>query len=138
MELQGGANSSIRVYAEGSLSAVGEVKDPILFTAESATPGGWYGIAFGGSVNKLNALQHVTVEYGGAGAFSGASEDTGNLYVSGYSAGTSSTLTLSDSTFRYSASYGLAIEAYATVHGCENVSVYKNDLGDGYGDCPTL
>ncbi|MFK7993822.1 MAG: hypothetical protein AB8B87_06775 [Granulosicoccus sp.] len=62
------SGGGINISSDGSLKAVGTAAQPILFTAEEATPGFWDGLryVFSGSAN--NQLQHVTVEYGGDGS----------------------------------------------------------------------
>ena len=49
----------------GSLSAVGTEADPIVFTAEQAIAGYWDGLEYSYSDSPDNALDYVTIEYGG-------------------------------------------------------------------------
>jgi hypothetical protein len=51
----------------GSLNAVGNSEEPILFTGFEKTPGYWSGIRFKYSNSTRNQLDYVTIEYGGSG-----------------------------------------------------------------------
>jgi hypothetical protein len=51
----------------GGLVAQGTAASPIVFTSTTATPGSWPGIVFDDATTAGSLLDHVVVEYGGAG-----------------------------------------------------------------------
>lgn len=60
--------------ATGALVAMGTADDPIVFTsaAESPAAGDWLGVYFGGTLDMLDRLDHVRVEYAGGASSSGS------------------------------------------------------------------
>lgn len=60
--------------ATGALVAMGSADDPIVFTsaAESPAAGDWLGVYFGGTLDLLDRLDHVRVEYAGGASSSGS------------------------------------------------------------------
>ncbi len=63
-ELQFMSNSGL--VLGGQLKAIGLPDQPITFTAQTPTPGGWRGIVIdGGTQNAVAQLDYATVEYGG-------------------------------------------------------------------------
>ena len=75
-ELRFGANSGLEIG--GRLDAIGTAAEPILMTAQTATPGGWRGIYVdGGTSEAIAHLEHVTLEYGG-GDTAGADLEVAN------------------------------------------------------------
>ncbi|WP_435359001.1 right-handed parallel beta-helix repeat-containing protein [Haloarchaeobius sp. DFWS5] len=64
----------------GALTAKGSADVPITFTGEQKTAGYWYGLAFDETARAENGLEFVTVEYGGADAYSWA-DDPANVSV---------------------------------------------------------
>lgn len=81
----------------GSLSAAGTESDPILLTAQDESAGAWAGLSFT-SDSAVNALDHVTIEYGGG------LEDTGGLTLFD-----GSKVSIDNTTIRSSADVGLLI-----------------------------
>ncbi len=57
------------ITVRGVLTATGAISEPILFTAETATPGLWSGINFWGTPEQhaIGQLAYATIEYGGYG-----------------------------------------------------------------------
>jgi len=51
----------------GGLVAQGTAASPIVFTSTNATPGSWPGVVFDDDTTAGSLLDHVVVEYGGAG-----------------------------------------------------------------------
>jgi parallel beta-helix repeat protein len=96
-------------YYSGSsgatLIANGTAEKPILFTSDAGTKsaGDWDYIGFHDASSNQSSMQYCTVEYGG-----GYGENFGMVYVDGCA------VSISNSTFRYSASHGLSLteEAY--------------------------
>ncbi len=63
-ELQFMSNSGLAIG--GQLKAIGLPGQPITFTAQTQTPGGWRGIVIdGGTKNAVAQLDYAAVEYGG-------------------------------------------------------------------------
>ncbi|MBX7084475.1 MAG: hypothetical protein K1X88_35035 [Nannocystaceae bacterium] len=60
--------------ATGALVAVGTAQRPIVFTSAAVAPaaGDWLGIYFGGTLDMLDELEHVRVEYAGGASASGS------------------------------------------------------------------
>ena len=110
----------------GALTANGTPALPILFTAESASPGYWRGIQFTFSNNINNILNYVTVEYGGAGI-----NGQGNVMLYG-SVLSPSDATITNSILQHSSSYGLWLNADSTVTSINN-TFNNNALGDVFG-----
>jgi len=96
------SGSKLTVKSEGSLNAEGTSDAPIAFTGADATPGYWETIEFE-SNNANNVLRHVEVADGGAG-------DWANVWVQG-----SGRLTVENSTFANSATWGMVVEDGATL-----------------------
>ncbi|HET7376324.1 MAG TPA: Ig-like domain-containing protein, partial [Anaerolineae bacterium] len=65
-------NPNFGLSIGGQLKAIGLPDQPITFTAQNHTAGGWYGLTVnGGSANAIAQLDYATIEYGG-GDVSGA------------------------------------------------------------------
>jgi len=63
LEFAGG--TSLKVWANSTLSAVGTCGDPILMTGDQELPGTWNGVQFTDSNRVDNRLSHCRIEYGG-------------------------------------------------------------------------
>ncbi len=98
--------SNIALNIGGQLNAIGLPDQPITFTAQSQTPGGWRGLVIdGGNTTAVAQLDYATVEYGG-GDVGGA-----NVVISGGGLGQ---LIARHTTVRYSAKDGLQFNANGT------------------------
>jgi hypothetical protein len=96
------AGSKLTVKSEGSLTAEGTSDAPIAFTGADGTPGYWETIEFE-SNNADNVLRYVEVADAGGGNWA-------NVWVQG-----SGRLTVENSTFANSATWGLVVEDGATL-----------------------
>jgi hypothetical protein len=107
--------------ANGSMSAVGTVDQPILFTGVSKTPGSWSGVDFRYTNNSNNVLDYVTIEYGGDSAISANLTTTAN-------SSSITRLAISNTTLRNGLGYGLSIDPYTNlgVNGLSNVVITGN------------
>ena len=105
----------IRVWSEGSITAVGTPLEPISFTGYPPEPGAWSGIRIE-SDSPENQLQHVDIAHGGR-----ASRHN-NITLSGR-------LTLTDSTVRDSAACGIQLGRNATLTESDN-TYFGNASGD--------
>jgi hypothetical protein len=61
------SGTALNVESDGSLTAVGNAEEPILFTGLVKTPGYWHSVGFDKSNSSNNQLDYVTVEYAGSG-----------------------------------------------------------------------
>ena len=111
----------INVRDDGSLTAIGDAENKIVFTSESQTPGAWGGIQFTFSNDNKNILDHVVVEYGGK-------RQNGEANVIAYgSSGNPQRLKLTNSTLRYSSSYGFEFSEGLTLTEFSNNVVTDNE-----------
>ncbi|MCI0530121.1 MAG: hypothetical protein L0Y56_21975, partial [Nitrospira sp.] len=93
----------------GTLSAVGTAALPIVFTSAQATraPGDWDGIAFRNTTQNANAqLDHVVVEYGGAGTYNTNIDIDMNI--------STARVTIQHSTIRHSSGHGILLQGVQT------------------------
>lgn len=126
--LQLGAGAGLRATS-GGLTFEGTESAPISVTGTASSPGVWEAVVFA-SDSADNALDHTTVEYGGAGSsaeFSGAIE--ANVVVQ-----SGASLRLTNSTVRHGKSYGLWSEgtidpADPTSSGGNTFSNNPTDMG---------
>lgn len=103
-------NTSLTIAGRdgGSILASGEEDEPILFTGVEETAGFWRGVYFDNSEDPDNALNYVTIEFGGGAEF-GSGLGQANLAVGGFVG--ESQLSVTNSTFRDSAGHGIELEA---------------------------
>ena len=100
-ELQFMPNSGLNIG--GQLNAIGLPDQPITFTAQTQTPGGWRGLIIdGGNTTAVAQLDYVTVEYGGGNL------NAANIMISD---GGHGQLIARHTTVRYSAEDGLRFNA---------------------------
>ncbi|MDH5545078.1 MAG: chitobiase/beta-hexosaminidase C-terminal domain-containing protein [Gammaproteobacteria bacterium] len=116
-------NGSMRVESTGSLRAIGTESRPILLTAVSPTPGTWNGLGFYDSNSVNNALEYVTIEYGGRGDTNG----DGNLYTYHQT----NRLSVKNSTLRKSGAYGFDFYGDGNIITFENNSITENEGASG-------
>jgi hypothetical protein len=96
-ELQFMPNSGLNIG--GQLKAIGLPDQPITFTAQTQTPGGWRGLIIdGGNTTAVAQLDYATVEYGGGNL------NAANIMISDGGLGQ---LIARHTTIRYSAEDGL-------------------------------
>ena len=124
-------NGGINVSDEGALKAIGTAEKPILFTGKQKTTGYWRSIAFRGSNDIRNEIDHAIVEYAGAGYGYGSVHLVGNY-------GSDNRLKLSNTTFRHSASHGFCLEERSKMGKFENITSTKNSLSAGLVDMSIL
>jgi hypothetical protein len=61
--------STYGLFIGGQLKAIGLPDQPITFTSQTHTPGGWLGLDVdGGATNAVAQLDHAAIEYGGGGS----------------------------------------------------------------------
>ena len=117
---KGGDGAEIHIEDDGSLSAKGTEKEPILFSAMQETTGYWEGIYFSSSNNVKNELDHVIIKYAGK-------SNNGALTL--YS---NSRIKISNSTFSNSKHYGFSFDSNSNIDKFENITSTKNTLTAGY------
>ncbi|MCB9669430.1 MAG: hypothetical protein H6736_10280 [Alphaproteobacteria bacterium] len=74
-------DSFVQVELSGSLAVNGTSEEGVVFRGEDSTPGSWYGIGYIGSPAPANTLAHTTVEGACSGAWNGAGESVGGVFV---------------------------------------------------------
>lgn len=90
-----GSGAKIIIEPEGSLNMEGTQAEPITIKGEVESPGYWEMISFDNSNNPLNKLSHVNISHGG---------DFGEANVW---CGGSTRIEIANSSFNYSANYGI-------------------------------
>jgi len=117
-------NSRIGISEQCSLSAKGTATRPILFTAASKKRGAWEGLRFDGCNNTRNALDYVTVEYGGN---TKADKDSAGVKMTADSRGVQ--LSMKNTTIRESQGWGLYLGGSSVLPGFTGNTLTKNTLG---------
>jgi plastocyanin len=117
-----GANAGISVEGDtAALVADGGTGNSITLTGEQQTAGFWKGILFD-SDNPLNVLDHVVVEYAGGENWSVTGE------AANVSLDNNAQATISNSTIRHSAAYGLQAENDTQLPGFTGNAITENDV----------
>lgn len=115
-------SAGLQISNDGALKSIGTAKEPILFTGEQKAAGYWGGIYFWGSNNTQNEIAHTTIEYAGGERHAGY----GALYLNGDGAGADVRLKLSNTTIKYSGTYGFYFDGRAILDKFENITSTKN------------
>jgi parallel beta-helix repeat protein len=110
----------VGAYGKGGLIANGTASEPIIFSSSRATPqkGDWNGIRFTSQTLSGSMLNHCVVEYAGYYSDAGVTVSYTDLP------------SITNSTIRYSASYGIELEmsnptmSNNTFVGNDGVDVY--------------
>ncbi len=136
-ELRFEADQSLLFTAGSGLSAVGTAAAPIVFTGTQAVPGHWGGLGFVDTDNAMNRLDHVVIEYGGGRHIGGGHTEPANLVVT-HGTTVESRVTVSNTTLRGSATYGLYARFGSKLEGFENNSLTANDVGPAYVDASVV
>ncbi len=111
----------LRIYENGSISAVGTKEKPIVFTGKEKTKGYWEYIEIDSDSDK-NELVNVIIEYGGGGSYEGELHLTEN-----------STLKITDTLIQESKKSGFHFYN-ATINKFERVTSTNNEEYPGYID----
>jgi hypothetical protein len=125
VELDFMLDSRLQVRSTGTLTAVGTQTAPILLTGTSKIAGYWGGVYLA-DADTDNALEWVTIEYGG-GNYPGLG-DKANLGA--VSTGYPVRFSASHCTFRSSAGYGVWVSKHATQHDMSSNTYSNNTSGD--------
>lgn len=116
-------DTRIEVTEEGALHAVGTSDNPITFTATDSQPGWWHGIYIRESSNLHNELDYVTVKYAGGENYSRSG--SGNVVV-GRGLSDDSHITINNSTFQHSATYGIWVRSNGDIEDSGNNTYSDN------------
>ena len=116
------ANAGFRVSNTGSLTAIGTVSGPILFTASQQSPGFWTGISFIFSNNINNILDNATIEYAG-----NSGNGSGSIVLFGNSVSNKSNATLQNSVIRNSSTWGVWAHTESTLSSSNNTFSNNTD-----------
>jgi len=122
-----GVSLVVRGVDDG-LRAAGTAGEPIVLTGTEARRGHWGAVWLDGSDHAENRLEHVTIEYGGGGRFSG-SISKGNLLMTGGAAST-----LLDATLREGSHFGLSMASGATLRDHGRNRLTANAAGPAHLD----
>lgn len=105
------SNTGFRLTSvNGVIKADGTEDEPIVFTGTSQQPGWWNGIYLEESDHIDNQLNHVIVEYGGGEDY--RRSGSGNIII-GRGLRDDSAIDITNSTIRYSGSYGIWVRSNA-------------------------
>jgi hypothetical protein len=99
--LEFNADASMIVEGEGRLTAVGTEAAPITFTGAEKIRGYWKGIQIT-TTGAANKLDHAVFEYAGSEAWTGGADTESTLRMDD-----GSSLSITNTTFRESANYGI-------------------------------
>ena len=100
VEIRFANDAGLVIQESGSIAAVGEEDDPIIFTGEDSLAGSWRGIQSYSSDVK-NQLRHCTIAYAGGNAFT-SNGDRGALIL-----WADARMRIQACTIDYSAAYGI-------------------------------
>ncbi len=130
------ADAELRVTSGGSIVADGTSAAPILFTGSERVPGHWNGIIIWRTgEDPRSVFDHVTIEYAGGEPAAPDFDVYGYNLVLGSPTGDPSVMarqtTLTNTTLRHSAGYGLYISYQSTFvpNGFANNTLTENALG---------
>jgi len=112
--------TKLTVWSDSALAAQGTADNPIVLTGAASTRGYWDGVEFYSSNSSDNALEYVTIEYGGQ-------EDYANLLLTG----TSSRVSVRHCTLRESAGCGFYLNGTAVVTAFDHNTITRNQTGAG-------
>ncbi len=124
-------NAGLQLSGGISFSIVGTAEERILFTALEKSAWWWKGIYVTGTLQPLNVMEHVIIEYGGSNAWH-TSVEPANLVV-GRSVSTNyARMTLRNSTLRFSEGQGLHVHSGSQINTdvCD-VNVFAGNDADG-------
>lgn len=109
----------------GKLVVKGTEKDPVLFTSNNKSPaaGDWVGVGFAEKVASGTSVDHLIVEYAGSKASGGEAA----IHLDGMRA--PGRVSITHSTFRKSAQFGLSSTENGNFAKFENNSFAENKLG---------
>jgi hypothetical protein len=125
-------NAGIYAEEDTALHARGSCEAPILLTGAESTRGHWRGIAYDGSNQPDNVLEHVTIEYGGGPLGFNTWERKvapSNLLV------LNSRVAVDNCTIREAPTYGVSVvEGQTTVESFESNHITENGFAPAYTD----
>jgi len=104
-------NEELRINSSGSLTAIGSVEEPIIFTGDDQSDGSWYGIRFVRSNSINNQLTNIEVHYAGKSNILGDGAIT--LYGD---TSTHSQIEIRDSLISHSANYPIWLHSTAVIN----------------------
>lgn len=125
-------NAGIYAEEDTTLHAEGTCEDPILLTGAESTRGHWRGIAYDGSNQPDNVLEHVTIEYGGGPLGFNTWErkvKPSNLLI------LNSRVAVDNCTIREASTYGVSVvEGQTTIESFESNHITENGVAPAYTD----
>lgn len=136
-EIRFDQGTGFTVGSDGIIVADGTDDEPILFTGTQKTRGWWDGVFFSGTTHPHNLLNHVIIEYGGREQ-QHSSTRPANLTLSRSISGNIASVTITNSTFRNSAGYGLFLHENGRMPESFNNTYTKNATGAAAVDAASL
>lgn len=119
-------DATVEVRDTGSLTAVGTMADPIVFTGLQQTPGYWGGIYFRDSNFVENQFDYCTVEYAGSWDF--AFGAMGNIVARDFGTNDTVRINVTNSTIQHSSSYGIWVGNKAVFNAdIQTINTYANN-----------
>lgn len=123
LTIEPGARLQFRNHAgleinEGTISAIGEADDPIVFAGAEQLQGFWRGLRLRHTQTTANELNHVEIHHAGSERWH--STRTGS--DAGIVVENSSLLELNNAEFTESGGYAVGIHSGSEVTGCDNVT----------------
>jgi len=129
-------DQALLVRSGAGFSAIGTAQEPILITGTEAVPGHWWGLWFLGTDNPMNRLDHVVIEHAGDNR-NGFDVNDANLVLRP-DGSVGSQVTVSNTTLRGSAGYGISARSPSRLPGFENNTMTGNALGPASVDAPIV
>lgn len=120
----------------GNLTAAGTSDRRILLTGTGKVRGHWRGLGLSATDSRLN---HVVIEYGGGAIIGFGTQQPANLQVSTGGVGTTTKVSVSNTTLRESSGYGLyARSVQVDLADFSNNVLTQNTLGPAFVDAPIV
>jgi hypothetical protein len=114
------ADSHFSIFGMGTLSANGTAEAPIVFGADSPTPGHWRGLAFG-ATQGVHRLSHAVVEYAGGAPPSQQLPNPGSLIL------INTQIHLNQVTLSHSSSSAVVVGQGTELLSCSGVDFISNN-----------
>ncbi len=119
-------NTSVTIRSDGTFSAIGTEADSIIFEGARQEKGYWSGIAFDNTRSRDNQLEYVRISHGGGNLLV---RGTANLVIGAGSTSLHSEVSIKNSQFSASETYGVVVSTNRGVLNQFEGNVFKNNEG---------